>query len=71
MIQVLIGIALGWIGAVLLTSALRELLYEVTPTDPLTFWVVSSLLALAGLVACYIPAARAMRIEGRLALKSE
>jgi len=71
MFQVLIGIALGWIGAGLLTGALRELLYEVTPTDPLTFWVVSSLLALAGLVACYIPAARAMRIEPHLVLKSE
>jgi len=71
MIQVLIGIALGWVGAGLLTGALRELLYEVTPTDPLTFWVVSSLLALAGLVACYIPAARAMRIEWGLVLKSE
>jgi putative ABC transport system permease protein len=71
MIQVLIGIALGWIGARLLTSALRELLYEVTPTDPLTFWVVSSLLALAGMVACYTPAARAMRIEPHLVLKSE
>jgi putative ABC transport system permease protein len=71
MIQVLTGIALGWIGAGLLTSALRDLLYEVTPTDPLTFWVVSSLLALAGLVACYIPAARAMRIEPSVVLKSE
>jgi predicted permease len=71
MIEVLIGIALGWVGAGLLTGALRELLYEVTPTDPLTFWAVSSLLALAGLVACYIPAARAMRIEPHLVLKSE
>jgi putative ABC transport system permease protein len=71
MIQVLTGIALGCVGAWLLTSALRELLYEVTPTDPLTFWVVSSLLALAGLVACYIPAVRAMRIEPHLVLKSE
>jgi putative ABC transport system permease protein len=71
MIQVLIGAALGWIGARLLTGALRELLYEVAPTDPLTFWVVSSLLTLAGLVACYIPAAGAMRIEPHVVLKSE
>jgi putative ABC transport system permease protein len=71
MIQVLVGIALGWIGAWLLTSALHELLYKVTPTDPLTFWVVSSLLALAGLIACYMPAAKAMRIEPHLVLKSE
>jgi putative ABC transport system permease protein len=71
MIQVLIGIGLGWGGAVLLTSALHELLYEVTPTDSLTFLGVSSLLALAGLVACYIPTARALRIEPHLVLKSE
>ncbi|HKX26123.1 MAG TPA: ABC transporter permease, partial [Blastocatellia bacterium] len=71
MIQVLVGIVLGWGGAALLTSALHEFLYEVTPTDSLTFWVVSSLLALAGLVACYIPAARAVRIEPQLVLKSE
>jgi putative ABC transport system permease protein len=71
MIQVLVGIGLGWGGAALLTSALRELLYEVTPTDSITFLGVSSLLALAGLVACYIPAARALRIEPHLVLKSE
>jgi putative ABC transport system permease protein len=71
MIQVFVGIALGWGGAALLTSALRELLYEVSPTDLLIFLGVSSLLALAGLVACYIPAARALRIEPHLVLKSE
>jgi putative ABC transport system permease protein len=71
MIQVLIGIALGWIGAGLLSSALHELLYEVTPTDLLTFWVISSLLALAGLVACYMPAVKAIQVEPHLVLKSE
>jgi putative ABC transport system permease protein len=71
MIQVLVGIGLGWGGAALLTSALRELLYEVSPTDSLTFLGVSSLLALAGLIACYIPAASALRIEPHLVLKSE
>jgi putative ABC transport system permease protein len=71
MIQVLVGIGLGWGGAALLTSALHELLYEVSHTDSITFLGVSSLLALAGLVACYIPAARALRIEPHLVLKSE
>ncbi len=71
MIQVLVGIALGWGGAALLTSGLHELLYNVSPTDSLIFLGVSSLLVLAGLVACYIPAARALRIEPHLVLKSE
>lgn len=71
MAQVLIGIGLGWAGAMTLTRALQELLFEVTPTDSLTFTGISLLLILAGFIACYLPAAKATRIEPQLALRSE
>ncbi len=71
MTSVLIGLVVGWAGAALLTSALTELLFGVTPTDPATFWGVSLLLLCAALVACYLPARRAVRIDPIVALRSE
>jgi len=67
---VVIGLALGWAGAVFLTRALAELLFKVTPTDPATFWGVSFLFLCAALIACYIPARRAVRIDPIVALRS-
>lgn len=58
-----IGVALGLVLSLLLTRFLRSLLFGVTTTDPLTFAVVIALLSAAALVACYLPARRAMLID--------
>lgn len=71
MLQVAIGLLIGIAGAVFLTEALRELLFQVTPTDPVTFAGVSLLLIATALIACLIPARRATRIEPSVALRSE
>lgn len=66
-----IGLVLGVGGALALTRTLDHLLYEVEPTDPLTFLIVSLLLVLTALLACYVPARRATRIDPMRALRYE
>ena len=60
---VLIGVVIGLIGAAALTRALATLLYDVSPTDVATFASYASALILVGLVASYLPARRATRID--------
>jgi len=67
----LIGIAIGLAGAVALTRILASLLYDVTPTDPLTLAGVSLVLAAIALLASYLPARRAARIDPMAALRYE
>jgi len=67
----LIGLAIGIASALGLTRFLSSLLYGVKPTDPLTFIGVSVLLAAVALLACYIPARRAARIDPTVALRYE
>lgn len=61
-----VGLAAGLAGALGLTRFLSSVLYGIKPTDPLTFALVSGLLAAVALIACYIPARRAAsRSHGR------
>jgi putative ABC transport system permease protein len=66
-----IGIALGLAGAALGTRLLQGLLFGVTPLDPATFAGVSIAFGLAAIVACYLPARRATRMDALVALRSE
>jgi putative ABC transport system permease protein len=68
---VLAGIAIGLAGALALTRVLASLLYDISPMDPLTFVCVSLLLAGVALLACYLPARRAARIDPMQALRYE
>src|SRR6266404_1072852 len=65
------GLAAGLAGAVLLTRFLTGLLFEVKPTDPLTYAVVAGLLAFVALAACLIPARRATKVDPLVALRYE
>ena len=67
----LLGIVVGVAFALVLTRFMTSLLFEVAPTDPTTFFAVAILLALTGLLACYIPARRAMRVDPMVALRYE
>jgi putative ABC transport system permease protein len=65
------GMAMGLIGAAAVTRSLDTLLFGLTPFDPATFALVSLLVGLVALVACYVPARRAMRIDPIVALRQE
>ena len=67
----LAGIAIGLVSALMFTRLMRTLLYEVEPTDPMTFASVAALLILITLLASLIPSYRAARVDPIVALKYE
>ena len=71
MILAALGVLLGLAGAGLLTRLFANLLVGVTSTDPLTFGAIALFLLAVGLLACYVPARRATRVDPMIALRYE
>ena len=68
---VVLGVAAGLIGSLMLTRFLQTLLFDTKPTDPLTFGTLTVLLAGVALLASFIPARRASRVDPSVALRHE
>lgn len=65
------GLVVGFVGAFVLTRCMSGLLFQISPTDPVTFLLVPVMLLATALLACYIPARRATRLDPMQALRYE
>jgi len=68
-VLVVLGLVLGVIGALSLSRLMQGLLFGVQPHDPVTLAGVSAVMAIVGILACWIPALRAARIDPAVALR--
>jgi len=68
---VALGVAVGVIAAIALARVMTSLLFGITATDPLTYAGVALLLVLVALLACFVPAQRAAKIDPMIALRAE
>jgi putative ABC transport system permease protein len=68
---VLLGLCVGVAGALLVTRWMSSVLFDVKPTDPLTFAIVAVVLGTVAFLASYIPARRAMKVDPMVALRYE
>ena len=71
MASLALGLTIGLAVALLMLPALKAVLIQVSPADPLTLVVTSAVLSAAALLGCLIPARRAMRVEPLKALRAE
>jgi ABC-type lipoprotein release transport system permease subunit len=71
MVLAMSGLLMGLAAALLLTRWLSSMLFQVTPRDPVTFGGVALILITVALLACYIPARRATRVDPIVALRYE
>jgi putative ABC transport system permease protein len=71
MVAPMLGLAIGILGALWITQVMSHQLFEISPTDSVTFLMVGATLACAGMLACWIPARRASRVDPIEALRCE